>query len=1176
MGEVDGSAHDPGSPQRRSVLGALALAAPAPCPIADLEAAVWGDDPPSSAKQSIRRYVRELRASSSVLRDRIETVPAGFRLAALPPEIDSTQAAALIDAARTAADEGDLAGATALYVEAIALWTGPSLSGATGDGRLRDQGRALDELRLGATEDLLEAELALGHHRAIAGRAEAFAAEHPSRERAWATLMLVRSRCGRQADAVAAYETLKSHLAIEGVEPSPIVRATLRRIVEQTDAPDAQLVSGTQATASDPWTMATSGFEVPLPAPLHNRADTPLVGRGAELETLQSVVEAAIDGRSSTVLISGEPGIGKTHLLAELATVAADRGFAVLYGRCDDGPSVPYRAWREALTDLVDHVPPHIARRHFDRFGPSLRLLMPTLTSSGTGFHADESSTDDLSHQQLLFEATTSMLAELAARRPLLLAIDDLQWAETSTLALLRHVARRVDAPIAVVGLYRSTEVGGALAEFVGALEAAGRGQVVPIEALDQAGQIDLVEQLVPTEHRDRAEEIAAAIAAEAGGNPFFFKAILQSLLEAGDVDAGDRRAISSALPATVQRAVRQRAGRLGPEVAGLLRTASIFGREFELAVLSATVGTDEGTTLDLLETALAAGLVTDATTGRDRFAFPHDLIHHSLVEELTSSRRSRLHEAAADALVDVHGTDLGDRVGEVAGHLLAADDPRRDDETIRRCHEAGVLATSRHAPNEAASWFERVTRLIERSPSPDPSLLGRVLVDLGTQQRNASDPAHRETLIRAGELAIENGDVDTLVGSALANSRGMNSHVWELDDGRIGILRAALDELGSDDSPERAELLASLANEQWDPDHQTETAELYLEAMAMARRVDDPATLARVLVRVSRARNFRLPRHDLAQAAAELRNLGHRTDDIDPLLSANSLTTILNTAIRLGMAAETYAAVAALDEAAERLPLPMFTLGAHLGRGLQVGLQGDIAGYEAEATATYQHTLDIEDEEAGFIFEGQLFHTAYLRGDLAPILDLSIQIMSDRPDVPLYRAAATLIHVAAGLPDEARRFLDAELETGIEPSVDMFQIQALTTWANAAASLRHEAACARLTEVLAHLSTETSGHLVFVGEPIDICLGRMATVLGRFDQALDHFDIASQLAEDFDGDWMRAMTLACRAQMFSERGASGDPDLARKTAGEARAIAQARGYQAVAAMVADLGADAE
>lgn len=1181
MVEIDGAPHDPGSPQRRSVLAALALAAPGPCTSPELEAAVWGDDPPRSARQSIRRYVRELRASAALLQERIEAVPGGFRLAALPTEIDASEAATLIDEAGAAAADGDLARATDLQVQAISLWTGPSLSGATTDGTLRARGRALDELRLGATEDLLEAELALGHHRAISSRVEAFAAEHPTRERAWATLMLVRYRCGRQADALDAYETLKSRLAVEGVEPSPIVRATLRQIVEQSDAPQRQH-TGTQTTVADPWNVATSGFDVPLPAPLRVRADTVLVGRTGELEHLQDVVGAAADGRPTTAFVSGEPGIGKTHLLAEVAAAAADRGVAVLYGRCDDGPSVPYRAWRDALADLVEHVPPHIARRHFDRFGPSLRLLMPTLTSSGAGFHA-EASADDLSQQQLLFEATTSMLAELGARRPLLLAMDDLQWAETSTLALLRHVARRIDAPVSIIGLYRSTEVGDALGELIGALEASGRGQVVALDELDRRGQIDLVEQMVAPEHRDRAEQIAADIAAEAGGNPFFFKAILQSLLESGGLEAADRSAFSSGpagptgspgLPATVQRAVRQRAARLGPDVAGLLRTAAIFGREFDLEVLSTVVGTDEGTTLDLLEEALAAGLVTDATAGRDRFAFPHDLIHHSLAEELTTSRRGRLHERAADALVEVHGPDLGDRMGEVAGHLLAADDRRRDDETIRRCLDAGSLAATRQAPNEAATWFDRAIGVLERNPSPDPALLGPMLVELGTQQRNAGDPAHRETLIRAGELAIMNRDVETLVGSALANSRGMNSHVWELDDGRIGILRAALDELGSDDSPERAELLASLANEQWDAAHEAETADLYFEAMAMARRADDPATLARVLIRVSRARNFKLPRAALAEAASELRDLVHRSGVIDPLLSANSLTTILNTAIRLGMATETYMAIAELNETAARLPLPMFTLGAHLGRGLEAGLRGDIAAYEAEATATYQHTLEIEDEEAGFIFEGQLFHTAYMRGDLAPILDLSIQIMDERPDVPLYRAAATLIHVAAGLPDEARRLLDAELERGIEPSVDMFQIQALTNWANAAASLGHRSGCERLTSVLAHLGTETSGHLVFVGEPIAICLGRMATVLGHFDDAAAHYDVAAQLAEDFDGDWMRAITLACRARMFAQRGAAGDIDRARAVATDALAIAQTAGYHGIAAMVDDLAAD--
>lgn len=1159
--EIAGVAVDVGGKHRRSVMADLALNAPQRCSFEHLSAAVWGDDPPATARQSIQRLIREVADLDPQLADRIERVPDGYRLNALVSEVDAQDVRARIAAAQSDLRLGDLEAGASVLREAISRWDGASLGGVTRLGPLGSARESLEELRLGAIEDLVEAELALGRHREIASEAEAFASEHPTRDRSWANLILARARTGRRAEAVEAYRQFCSNLEHEGLAPSASIVALYRQILSEAPAvhPDDDLDTPHQG-----WTVPTTTFSVSLPAAFERSALLSLVGRDEEMRRLLRVFDATSNKGPSTVFVSGEPGIGKTRVASELAKAAHESGAVVLYGRCDDTPGMPYRPWREALAHLADHIPPHIARHHLERFGPSLRLLMPSLAGGSAN---DAVAAVDESQRELLFRAIDGLLHDVAKRRRLLIVIDDMQWAHSSTLDLLRHLARNASESMMLLGLHRSTEIpeGHQLHGVVAALEEADLVEVIPLDEIDEDARCDLVRDIVDEDQRELAPQIAARIASETGGNPFFFTEVVRSLRETDSIAAMLGSEVAAAIPPTVQRVVAQRVARLGDSAAHTLRTASVFGREFDLDVLALVMKCGEDDALTDLEAALSAGLVTDAPSGRDRFAFAHDLLHHTLSAQLSQSRRCRVHERIADAIDELHGPDLGDLVPVVATHLLAADASDRRAETGRRCREAGHHAGTQLATDEAIGWFERALEHVEATER------AAVLVELGTQQRNAADPEHRSTLIEAGRRALAMGDAETLTAATLANSRGMNAHVWELDHERIAMLRATLDAIGPEPSANRADLLASLANEQWDAEHRDEAERFYREAMSIARAAGVTGTLARVLVRVSRARNFRLGRAEMASVSAELNSLVPCLGLEDPLLLANCLTTVLNTSIRLGLANETRTAINAICRTADELPLPMFTLPAHLARCLDAGLRGDIGAYEAASTATYHHATEIGDEEAGFIFEGQMFYTAYLRGDLAPILDFSTRVMHERPDVPLYRAVCTLIHVEAGQHDAARSLLDTDVRSGFEPSVDMFQIQALVAWADAASTLRHAGACEQLFDALIGLSSEMSGHLVQVGEPIDVALGRLASALGRYDEAERHFDLAAEIAAGYEARWMSAAVEVSRAEMLLRRDRHSDSSDALEIARAVAEQARAHGYRAIAARASTL-----
>jgi predicted ATPase len=271
---------------------------------------------------------------------------------------------------------------------------------------------------------------------------------------------------------------------------------------------------------------------------------------------------ARADGPVS-VFVSGEPGIGKTRLIAEFARAAHAEGVAVLYGRCDEDLALPYQPWLEALGHLSDHVPPHVARRHLDRFGEGLRVLVPGLGLASTADvpHGDvpaRPAPADATQQQVLFQAAVGLLDDVGRRRPVLLVLDDLQWADASSLQLLRHVARRAVSPVLTVCLYRSTEVNEShpLSDLIGTLEGAGTATGIALEGLDVAAVAELVAGIVDGASEQGSTEIAERIAAETSGNPFFLTEILRSP-EVQRALAGDGfSSTAEHVPAGVQRVV--------------------------------------------------------------------------------------------------------------------------------------------------------------------------------------------------------------------------------------------------------------------------------------------------------------------------------------------------------------------------------------------------------------------------------------------------------------------------------------------------------------------------------------------------------------------------------------------------------------------------------------------
>src|SRR5262245_51149545 len=289
---------------------------------------LWGEDPPETARKAVQVYVSRLR---KVLPEGTLVTRAYGYVAAVDPEsIDARRFERLIDAARAATP----ARASVLLGEALSLWRGPALEGLTGARFARVEAQRLENLRLTALEERVEAELALGRDAELVPELEALAAEHPHRERISAALMIALYRSGRQPEALAAYRNARAALHELGLEPGAELRELERRILAHDPGLERE---------REPL-LVSDGAR--LPGPLVPEPPFPFVGREAEFATLRAALERAEGGEGALVMLAGEAGAGKTRLVRELAQEAVGRGMFVLYGSSDPAVTTPYQPLR--------------------------------------------------------------------------------------------------------------------------------------------------------------------------------------------------------------------------------------------------------------------------------------------------------------------------------------------------------------------------------------------------------------------------------------------------------------------------------------------------------------------------------------------------------------------------------------------------------------------------------------------------------------------------------------------------------------------------------------------------------------------------------------------------------------------------------------------------------------
>ena len=604
------------------------------------------------------------------------------------------------------------------------------------------------------------------------------------------------------------------------------------------------------------WTpKPPSDVAVPLPPRLQRAEGAVFVGRDAHCSLLDDALKHAdVTAEQRVVLLSGEPGIGKTALVSRFAVEAHACGAAVLYGRCDEDLLVPYQPWVEALTHLVDNTPEHVLAEHVGERGADLVALVPALAARISDLPASRG-TDTDTERHLLFGAVIDLLARSSTERAVALLLDDLQWADRATLQLLRNVASAaVPCRLVVVGTFRDANLGAhhPLTELLAALHRESGVERMVLGGLDDVELQALMEAAAGHALAQDGIMLRDALLAETDGNPFFVVEILRHLAETGAIEQGaSGRWVTSedlhttSLPVSVREVVGHRVERLGADATRVLSAAAVIGCDFDLALLLRIVDLDEDHLLDVLDEALRVSLVREEPGSPERYSFVHALIQRTIYDELAGARRRRLHGRIASALEELPGARI-ERIAELAHHWLATSLPENALRAYECAMAAGEGAMLRLAPDEAVRWFSRALELVAQLDDPTTARCG-TLIKLGLAQRLAGVPEFREILIEAGWLAQSSGDADRLVAAALANSRGFQSNSGRTDDEHVAMLRAALDAIGDSSPVQRARLLALLGTESsYAPDVDVDA--LFDEALALTFGIDDAAARLQVM----------------------------------------------------------------------------------------------------------------------------------------------------------------------------------------------------------------------------------------------------------------------------------------------------------------------------------------
>ncbi|MGH3876824.1 MAG: BTAD domain-containing putative transcriptional regulator [Actinophytocola sp.] len=688
---ISGRQVDVGAPKQRALLALLASQAGQPVTVDVMLEALWTGNPPPSAMASLHAYVANLRkllepgraprTPATVLR----TCPGGYLLDAGSVDVDVRWFGDHAAAGWQAWDREDPQQALREFEAGLALWRGHAYPEVAHAPCVLPEVARLEELRLSVVEMRNAALLAVGAHEVAVAELGAFMKANPLREYGCELLSLALYRSGRQAEALEVLRTIQTRLTDElGLDPRPALQHLKREILNQAPSLDWRPISAAETAAAADEPVFIPQARGPATPPKPETSDgVVFVGRQTALQPLTEALSAAEAGRGQVVLVSGEPDIGKTSLLRRFTELIDG---PALWGTCPEHVSTPpLWLWEQVLRAAASAFPYRSVPR------PVAGLL-----DGEAGRPADGAGADGVLLRR--FEAVVAYLTELSQLSPLMVVLDHVHRADPSSLRLLAHLAESVPASrLLLVVSYRSDEAEN-LVETVAAL-AHRETTRIDLKGLSVQETRTLASALV---RRKVGEHTAEGLRDRTEGNPFFLRELVKELR--GEDGLGDP--FASPVPAPVREVALRRIARLPRPAAEVLSVAATVGRHFVIEVVAEVLSIEIDETLEILDTAIAAGLVEEDEERLGWFRFTHVMVAEALDETTGRLRRARLRRRIGAATNRAWARDAvwAAETVQAAGFLMTPPSTRPDSAWPLAAVPAADISDARPA-KEAAQW---------------------------------------------------------------------------------------------------------------------------------------------------------------------------------------------------------------------------------------------------------------------------------------------------------------------------------------------------------------------------------------------------------------------------------------------------------------------------------------
>jgi transcriptional regulator with XRE-family HTH domain/tetratricopeptide (TPR) repeat protein len=887
------------------------------------------------------------------------------------------------------------------------------------------------------------------------------------------------------------------------------------------------------------------------------------VGRQQESGFLREAWSRATAGHRVLALVGGEPGIGKTALTGELARLVHAEGGLVLYGRWDEHVLAPYQAFRAALADYARACPEALLRQDLDGLAGEIARVCPEPAQRIGASPAGPLAAAEAERFRL-FESLDTWITRMGDRHPVLLVLDDLQWADLPSLLLLTHLMQaRRSAPLLVVAMYRDIEPErGELSAVLHSLARDTDCRRLTLRGLEPGAVTALLQGATGLVFGERESLVARELERDTAGNPFF---LLEMARHLSDLGAFDREGTGlSETPAEIPESVRDMVGwrlrRVSGGCAEVLETASLVGERFDAALVASAAARADAATVDLLDEAAQAGLIAEIDDEPDSWRFSHSLLRRVTAARLSRGRRARLHQRIGETLEARSGVSPA----ELAHHFGAAASIGSAEKAVSYERLAAGRALAEVAAEVAVRHLRRALQLLDRFGPRDQALRCGVLLELaGAHDRAGEYPSRDERFAEAADAARRLGNGDLFVRAALGYG-GILPATVSPDQRAQALLEEALERLGKEDSAARATTLARLAHWLHNERPYRERLELSDRSLAMARGTRDRRTLATVLVHRGWALDGPDDVSDALAVASEILGIGAGLRD--PELRLEGLRIQVTAQFEQGEHAAALETALAMKELAEEVRHPEFIRLAAMWDVTVANLEGRFADAKQLAGELGRRLTRIGHSQAQIIPAAQTFPWLVLRGRSARSVPMLRQLSAYEPANTAWPAITAWCLAETGALDEAAALLERTAPAAAAAADKNYHWWAVIAGFSGTVDRTGDR---RWAEVLYDLAAPYAGHNATLGVAtflgaVDHWLGVLAGVAGRYTEAAGHLEAALTRHQEMGSRPMTALTEQAYGRVLSVRGQAADTERARALTASALRTAAELGLTAI------------